>query len=133
LDFPPAGGGQPPSFASQVEAIKARVAFQPTEPDKFTARYLKALNSNQAAEMASLYAVDAVHIRGDKVLRGTQVIRSGYSAFFFGLPEGSTVELLGMEGYGDVRYLAWKAGPLAAYESIILREGLIILEYSFIG
>jgi hypothetical protein len=131
-DYPPAGGGQPVSPTSQADAIKARVSSHPVRPDAFTTQYLTALKSCQAAKVSALYAEDAVHVRGDKVLNSAQVIRSGYSAFFYGLPTGATFELLGVEVRGDVRYLAWKAGPLTAYESIILRDGVIVLEYTYI-
>jgi len=131
-DYPPAGGGQPVAPLSQVEAIKARVSSQPAKPDAFTTNYLKALKSCQAAKVSTLYAEDAIHVRGDKVLNGAQVIRSGYAAFFYGLPAGAKIELSGVEVRGDVRYLAWKAGPLTVYESIILRDGMIVLEYTYI-
>jgi hypothetical protein len=131
-DYPPAGGGQLVAPASQADAIKARVSSQPVGPDAFTTQYLNSLKSYQAAKVSALYAEDAIHVRGDKVLNGAQVIRSGYSAFFYGLPSGATFDLLGVEVRGDVRYLAWKAGPLTAYESIILRDGVIILEYTYI-
>ena len=131
-DFPPAGGGQPAALVSQTETIKARTSSLPVTPDAFTTQYLTALKSHQAAKVSALYAEDAIHVRGDKVLNGAQVIRSGYAAFFYGLPAGATFELLGVEVRGDVRYLAWKAGPLTAYESMILRDGVIILEYTYI-
>jgi len=131
-DYPPAGGGQPLAPASQADAIKARLSSQSLIPDGFTTQYLNALKSFQAAKVAVLYAEDAIHVRGDKVLKGASVIRSGYSAFFYGLPAGATFNLLGVEVRGDVRYLAWKAGPLTAYESIILRDGVIVLEYTYI-
>jgi hypothetical protein len=131
-DYPPAGGGQLVAPASQADAIKARVSSQPVGPDAFTTKYLNSLKSYQAAKVSALYAEDAIHVRGDKVLNGAQVIRSGYSAFFYGLPSGATFDLLGVEVRGDVRYLAWKAGPLTAYESIVLRDGVIILEYTYI-
>jgi hypothetical protein len=131
-DYPPAGGGQPVAPVSQAEAIKARLFSQPISPDAFSTQYLNALKSYQAAKVAALYAEDAIHVRGDKVLNGASVIRSGYSAFFYGLPSGATFELLGVEVRGDVRYLAWKAGPLTVYESVILRDGVIVLEYTYI-
>ena len=132
VDYPPAGGGQPVASDSQAGEFKARFSSHPPRPDAFTTQYLNALKSYQAAKVSALYAKDAIHVRGDKVLNGAQVIRTGYSAFFYGLPAGATFVLLGVEVRGDVRYLAWKAGPLTAYESIILRDGIIILEYTYI-
>ncbi len=130
--FPPAGGGQLVTFASRAEAIKSHISSIPNEPDTFTTRYLTTLKSRQAGKVAALYAEDAVHVRGDKVLNGAPIIRSGYAAFFYGLPAGATFDLLGVEVNGDVCYLAWKAGMLTAYESIVLRDGKIVLEYTYI-
>ncbi|MFH1908967.1 MAG: hypothetical protein ABIL11_16575 [Chloroflexota bacterium] len=130
--FPPAGGGQLVTPDSRAEAIKSHVSSMPNQPDTFITRYLTALQCRQAAKVSALYAEDAVHVRGDKVLNGAPIIRSGYSAFFYGLPAGATFDLLGVEVSGDVRYLAWKAGMLTAYESILLREGKIVLEYTYI-
>ncbi len=130
--FPPAGGGQLVTPDSRAEAIKSHVSSMPNQPDTFVNRYLTALQSRQAGKVSAMYAEDAVHVRGDKVLNGAPIIRSGYSAFFYGLPAGAIFDLLGVEVNGDVRYLAWKAGALTAYESILLREGKIILEYTYI-
>ncbi|MBA4380828.1 MAG: hypothetical protein C0393_09195, partial [Anaerolinea sp.] len=136
--FPPAGGGQLVTPDSRAEAIKshrvgaAHVSSMPNQPDTFITRYLTALQCRQAAKVSALYAEDAVHVRGDKVLNGAPIIRSGYSAFFYGLPAGATFDLLGVEVSGDVRYLAWKAGALTAYESILLRDEKIVLEYTYI-
>ncbi|MDI6770267.1 MAG: hypothetical protein QMD04_11410 [Anaerolineales bacterium] len=130
--FPPAGGGQLVTPDSRAEAIKSHLSSMPNQPDTFVTRYLTALQCRQAGKVSALYAEDAVHVRGDKVLNGAPIIRSGYSAFFYGLPAGAIFELLGVEVSGDVRYLAWKAGALTAYESILLREGKIVLEYTYI-
>lgn len=136
--FPPAGSGQLVTSVDRAEAIKshrvgaAHVSSMPNQLDTFITRYMTALQSRQAAKVSALYAKDAVHVRGDKVLNGAPIIRSGYSAFFYGLPAGATFDLLGVEVNGDVRYLAWKAGVLTAYESILLREGKIVLEYTYI-
>jgi hypothetical protein len=131
-DYPPAGGGQPRTPDIQADAIKARLSSITAGPDAFVSAYLDALKSKQAGRLASLYAEEAIHVRGDKVLKGATVIRTGYSVFFFGLPAGATFELVGVDVRGDVSYLAWKAGTLTAYESITLRDGMIVLEYTYI-
>lgn len=130
--FPPAGGGQLVTLDSRAEAIKSHVSSMPNQLDTFITHYLTALQSRQAGKVSALYAEDAVHVRGDKVLNGAPIIRSGYSAFFYGLPAVATFDLLGVEVNSDIRYLAWKAGALTAYESILLREGKIVLEYTYI-
>ncbi len=130
--FPPAGGGQLVASASRAETIKSHISSIPSKPDTFTTHYLDTLRSRQAAKVSALYTEDAVHVRGDKVLNGAPIIRSGYAAFFYGLPAGVTFDLLGVEVIGDVRYLGWKAGTLTAYESIVLRDRKIILEYTYI-
>jgi hypothetical protein len=104
-----------------------------TAPTDFSKLYLSALNSRQAAVIAALYAADAVYVRGNRTLRGVNAIQNDYEQFLSGLPTDVTFTMTGVDIAGDVRYLLWEVGDLIGRQTVILQEGKIAVDYTFLG
>ncbi len=81
---------------------------QPTETD-IIQKYLAALNSHNAAQVAALYQTNAVHINATRTIQGTDAIRSWYANLFQSvIPNGQFTET-GVTSNGNSRHLTWKA------------------------
>jgi hypothetical protein len=102
-------------------------------PDAFLAQFLAALNSRQAAQASALYDPAAIQVWADQILPGAAGIQAGYDAFFTNLPAGTVFSLSKAQVVDDVRLASWKAGSLTGETTLVLKNGKIVLDYTFIS
>jgi hypothetical protein len=104
-----------------------------TPPDAVSTKFLATLNNCEARQMAALYDPAAVRIWVDEILYGPIAIRDGYATLFDNLPAGIVFTLSQAHVDNDVHYLTWKAGPLSGETTLVLKNGKIVLDYTFIS
>jgi hypothetical protein len=104
-----------------------------TPPDSVSTKFLATLNSRKAGQVADLYEPAAVRIWVDEILYGPIAIREGYATLFDNLPAGIVFTLSQAHVDNDVHYLTWKAGPLSGETTLVLKNGKIFLDYTFIS
>ena len=122
------------SFAWPVPAPIPTQAIPPNPPaDNFPVQFLAALNSRQAAQACALYDPAAIQVRADQILRGAAAIQNGFHAFFEGLQADTIFSLSQAHVEADSCLLSWKAGLLSGETTLVLRNGRIILDYTFIA
>lgn len=102
-------------------------------PDAITAQYLTALNSRQANIAAALYDPHALYIRGKRLLRGKAAIQDDYLDYFASIAAGTSFNLVSAEVDDDFRHLTWKAGKVTGRTTLLLRDGKILLDYTYTG
>jgi hypothetical protein len=100
--------------------------------DVFTKQFLTALNSRKAGQAAALYDPAGVRVWGDELLHRTISIQAGYATFFASLPAGTTFTLATAEADTDVRTIVWQAGQLTGETTLILKNGKITWDYTFL-
>jgi len=104
----------------------------PVPMDGFLPQFLSAINSYQAAQISALYGANAIQVRSDQILSGSEAIQAGYADFFKKLPVGSFFTILQAQVLEDSHHFSWKAGPLCGETTLVLEGGKIILDYTFI-
>ncbi|HTX91767.1 MAG TPA: hypothetical protein VMC09_11200 [Anaerolineales bacterium] len=104
----------------------------PPSSDVFTNQFLAALNSRKAGQAAALYDPAGVRVWGDDIQHRTISIQAGYATFFAGLPSGTAFSLANLEVDSDVRYIDWQAGSLTGETTLILKNGKITWDYTFL-
>ena len=102
-------------------------------PDPFSIKFMASLNSRQAGQVAALYAPAAVRTWVNETLYGLIAIQKGYAALFANLPAGIVFSLTQAQVDNDVHFLTWKAGSLAGETTLVLKNGKIVLDYTFIS
>jgi hypothetical protein len=120
----------PPAKAQASMADTETVPF--TTPDTFQLRYLEALNNRNAAQASALYDPAAVQVWADEIRRDGVSIQAGFAAFFVSLPAGTVFTINSAQVKDDLHTFAWKAGPLAGETILTIKDGKIILDYTFI-
>jgi hypothetical protein len=91
------------------------------------------LNSRKAGQVAALYDPAAVRTWVDETLYGLIAIQDGYATLFANLPEGIEFSLTQAQVDNDVHFLSWKAGPLTGETTLVLKNGKIVQDYTFIS
>jgi hypothetical protein len=105
----------------------------PSAPsDVFSTQFLAALNSHKAGQVAALYRTTAVRVWADDIMHGPISIQAAYATFFSGLPDGTTFTLSTVKVDDDLRFLIWKAGMLTGQTTLILKNGKITWDYTFL-
>jgi hypothetical protein len=102
-------------------------------PDAVSTMFLATLNNRKAGQVAALYDPAAVRIWADEILYGPIAIQDGYATLFAHLPTGMVFTLSQAKVDNDVHYLTWKAGPLTGETTLVLKNGKIFLDYTFIS
>jgi len=103
-----------------------------SSPDAFQLQFLATLNSHSAAQASALYDPAAIQVWADQIRRDTVSIQTGFTAFFTSLPAGTVFTISSAQVKDDLHTYAWKAGPLAGETVLTLKNGKIILDYTFI-
>ena len=123
-------------WPTSVKANPPALSFNPQTtvliPESFVSQFVEALNSRQPAKVSALYDPAAIQVWADQILKGTDAIQSGYDAFFDSLPAGTVQSLTQADVEDDTRLFTWKVGPLTGKTTLVLKNGRIILEYTFI-
>jgi hypothetical protein len=122
-----------PGFQRKNQATAAsNLQALPSSPDEVLAHFLEALNSRQALQTSALYDQAAMRVCGEQIMSGADAIQKGYGSFFESLPDGP-VEFLKQTDMGeDTHMLSWKAGPLSGETTLVLENGKIRLDYTFL-
>ncbi len=108
-------------------------ALSPLDADAFLAQFLSALSGRRAAQTSALYDPAAIQVRADQILPGSEVIQTGYTAFFDSLPAGSIFTISQAKAEDDLCHFSWKAGPFSGETTLVVESGKIILDYTFIS
>ena len=108
---------------------------QPVSPkqNSISTDFLKALNSRAAAQMAALYDPEAVRTWADYTVRGSIDIQNAYNALFQKMPAGMVFTLAQAQDENDIHVLTWKAGSLNGETTLVLKNGKIIQDHTFIS
>ena len=125
------------SGQSQVPSTTQNPAGVPStprlpQPEAFQSQYLSALNSRNGARAGELYDPSAIQVWADQIRRGVVSIQAGFTTFFTGLPTGTIFSITSAQVKDDLHTLTWKAGSLAGETILTLKNGKIILDYTFI-
>ena len=102
------------------------------QPDALQLQYLAAFNSRNAARVTALYDPTATQVWADQIRRGLVAIQAGFSAFFSNLPAGTVFSISSAQVKEDLHTFTWKAGALAGETILTVKNGKIILDYTFI-
>lgn len=120
-------------FAWPVSASTSKQVISPIFlRDAFLVRFLSALNSRQAVQACALYDPAAIQVWADQTLPGASAIQTGFAAFFESVPAGTIFTIDQAQSEADLRHLSWKAGSLTGKSTFVLKNGKIILDYTFI-
>ena len=126
--WPPAAQGNPPTQTPTADT--ETVPF--STADDFLLRYLAALNSRNAAQAGALYDQAATQVWADQIRRDSVSIQAGFAAFFTSLPAGTVFTITSTQVKDDLHSFNWKAGPLAGETILTIKDGKIILDYTFV-
>ena len=103
-----------------------------TPLDAFLAQFLAALNNRNAAQVSALYDPAATQVWADQIRRGAGSIQTGFAAFFTSLSAGTVFTIASARVENDLYTFAWKAGQLASETILTIKNGKIILDYTFL-
>ncbi len=115
------------------DSLPAPEAPPVLSPDAFASLFLAALNSRDPAQVAALYDPSASQVWANQVQRSLASIQAGFVAFFASLPAGAVFKLSNAQIEGNTHTVVWKAGPLHGETMAVLKDGKIILDYTFIS
>ncbi len=101
-------------------------------PDVFVARFLAALIRRQAAQVSSFYDPAATQVWAYKTLNGISDIQKSFAAFFDSLPAGSIFSITQVKTEDDRRLISWRAGQVTGQTTLVLKNGKIVLDYTFV-
>jgi hypothetical protein len=101
-------------------------------PDVFVARFLAALTSRQAAQVSAFYDPAATQVWADQIRTGVTSIQAGFAAFFHSLPSGTIFFITRAQAEDNRRLISWKAGQLTGQTTLVLKNGKIVLDYTFV-
>jgi hypothetical protein len=104
-----------------------------TPPDTFLLQFLAALNSHNAAQVSALYDPAAIQVWADQILRDSTSIQASFAAFFNSLPAETVFASPTALVNDDLYMFSWKAGQLTGETILTLKNGKIILDYTFIS
>ncbi|MGB8214705.1 MAG: nuclear transport factor 2 family protein [Anaerolineales bacterium] len=115
-----------------IPASATPTTAQPAQPDAFLVAFLEALNSLQAGPVTALYDPAATQVWENQILRSAPAIQANYAAFFAGLPDGTVFTISTSQVEADERLLTWNASFLSGETVLVVQNGKIVLEYTFI-
>jgi hypothetical protein len=107
----------------------------PTTPpivETLPTKFLAALNSRKAGQAAALYDSTAIRVWADDISRGPISIQASYANFFTHLSTGTSFTLTEAETDSDVCVLFWKSDDVAGETTLVLKNGRIIWDYTFL-
>jgi len=104
-----------------------------TLPDTFLLQFLAALNSHNAAQVSALYDPASIQVWADQILRDSTSIQASFAAFFNSLPAETVFTSPTALVNDDLHMFSWKAGQLTGETILTLKNGKIILDYTFIS
>jgi len=116
-----------------ITPVKPQTTAQSGEPAPFSIEFMAKLNSRQAAQVAELYDPAAVRTWLNDTVYGVIDIRAAYEALFQKLPLGIVFNLRQAHVENDVHFLTWKAGSLNGETTLLLKNGKIIQDHTFIS
>ncbi|MEJ5203376.1 MAG: nuclear transport factor 2 family protein [Anaerolineales bacterium] len=116
----------------------ASYAWSPTQPpaQDMPQKYIAALNTRNATNVAALYDSNGVHITAAQTVQGTDAIRNWYTTFLTQTLPNATFTLTGVSGSGNSRHFTWQANSsvgkvLNGNDTIGLINGKIGYHYKF--
>ncbi|HVM71248.1 MAG TPA: nuclear transport factor 2 family protein [Anaerolineales bacterium] len=115
------------------DTLPAPEAAAATPTKAFLRQFLAALNSRQPAQISTFYDQAATQVWADQIRHGALSIQAGFAAFFATLPAGTGFIITSTKVEDDMYTLAWKAGSLTGETILTLKNGKIILDYTFIA
>jgi hypothetical protein len=128
-----AGYSWPLPLPENPPVLPAISESKDSSPDAFSLIFLASLNSRKAAQAASLYDPDAVRTWVNETLNGVSSIQNGYDTLFNNLPSEIVFSLTKARVNNDIHFLTWKAGPLTGETTLVLKNGKIVQDYTFIS
>jgi hypothetical protein len=108
-----------------------RAPFSPL--DAFLTEYLVALNSHQPEKAGSLYDPAANQVWADKVRSSASDIQAGFADLFNNISASTIFTICQARAEDDSRKFSWKAGLFNGETTLVLENGKIILEYTYIA
>ena len=128
--FPwPASSQSIPAMRS-LTTTASKTSAIPT--DAFLLRFLAALNSRNATQVATLYDLCAIQVWADQVRRSAEAIQAGFASFFNSLPTRTILSIVSAEVEDDLRKFTWKAGASTGETILTVKNGKVVLDYTFI-
>ena len=122
------------SFAWPAPSQVNLLVSPPIAPlDDFLFQFLGALNSRQAVRAAALYDSAAIQVWANQIRRSAPAIQDSYNALFTSLPAGIIFNISQAQVKDDLCLFSWKAGTLEGKTTLVLKDGKITLEYTFIS
>ena len=99
-------------------------------------QYFEALNSHDSNQVVALYKDNAVHVTGERTLRGKEEIRAWYDSLFTNILPEADFSLVEFSGDTGTRQFSWTADSPAGRvingnDSFGLSGGMIIYHYTF--
>lgn len=79
------------------------------QPADITLRYIAALNSHNADQVAALYSSAAVHVNSSRTIQGVQAVKVWYQTLLGQLLPNATFVLTSFTGTGSTRQFTWTA------------------------
>lgn len=104
----------------------------PLLTDTFAVEFIASINSRQPARIAALYDPAAARIWANETLYGMLAIRDGYAALLSDLPGEVAFNLVQAYIVNDVHFLNWKAGEMKGETTLVLKNGKIIQDLTYI-
>ncbi|MEN6410338.1 MAG: nuclear transport factor 2 family protein [Anaerolineaceae bacterium] len=97
---------------------------------------IKALNTHDPNQIASLYKENAVHITSARAIQGVPAITSWYTRFFSQILPNATFTLVNNTSVGNIRHFTWRATSSTGNvtngnDTLGLSNGLIQYHYSY--
>ena len=118
--------GKPPAFSKASKLANAYL-------DAFSTDFIATLNTHKARQVAALYDPAAVRTWVNETLYGLIAIQEGYGTLFANLPAGVVFSLTQAQVDNDVHFISWKAGSLTGETTLVVNNGKIIQDYTFIS
>lgn len=113
-------------------SIPVSMPSAPVE-DPFSLDFLARLNSRQPAQVASLYDPAAVRTWMNETVHGIIDIQDAYTTLFKKMPAGIQFDLSQVRVENDVHCLTWKAGLFTGQTTLVVRQGKIVQDYTFVS
>jgi hypothetical protein len=94
--------------------------------------FLERLNTRQPDQMTGLYDPAAVRTWMDETQHGLVEIHQAYSALFEKLPQSIVFSLSRSAIVQNIHRLSWTAGQLCGETTLMVKNGKIVQDYTFI-
>ncbi|NOY99431.1 MAG: nuclear transport factor 2 family protein [Chloroflexi bacterium] len=108
----------------------------PAPPAEFVTAYHDALNAHAIDDVMRLYRDNAVLVTRDRILRGTESIRTWYGQFFNEILPNGEFQFTKVSEKGDLRFIIWDAASDSGTvsdgrDTVMLSKGKVALHYSY--